>query len=1001
MMSISGFVWKKLGQKILEQCDLGWWLGLASTCAISGVFIMSSVDCAFAQIISDGTLGNESSQVTGLGSLFIIRGGATRGTNLFHSFDQFSIPTGGLAFFSNNLAIQNIISRVTGSSVSNINGSITARGTANVFLINPNGIILGPNASLNIGGSFAATTANAIQFGDQGFFSASIPNIPPPLLTVNPSAFLFNQIAGQRENSITVQAKLSVPNGRSLLLLGGNVSPNPSSTGRILIDGRMQGNRDALRALNGRVELGGVAEPGTVGLDVDGNSLRLSFPDGLALADVSLTNQANVTANVSGNSSTGGGGIHLEGGQVTLAGESRITAQTGTNQNGGDINIRASQLILQDASQISASTIGEGKGGALTLRASEFVQLSGTDADGNARGLFSNSYGVGDAGELTIETGRLILRDGAQVLAATAPGTEGQGGTLTVNASESVELSGTTPNGYPSRLSTQTDGTGDAGNLTILTRRLIVQDGGQVSAITLGAGQGGTLTVNASDLVELSGTTITPEGLFLGGLATETIDVLTQDTGDAGALTISTRQLIVRDGAKVSAATATSGLGGPLTVNASESVDVSGGGRLTTETRTAADAGDLTITTGQLNVSDRGLVSASTSGEGDGGNLTVNASDSVTLSSNGQLSVATSGAGAAGNLTITTRQLSGQDSAQISASTSGTGTPGNIFVREADSVVLNNSSISTAVNPGAVVNTAGAEQFGNIDIQTRLLSLIDGASVSASTSGQGDAGSIFVRDAEAVSLSDSSISTAVNAGAVGQGGGIDIQTGSLSLNDEAEVSAATFGTGRAGSILVGATDSVSLSNSTVSTETSGASQAGNVRIDTRQLAIQDRGQVSAATSGSGQGGSVEVNASDFVALNSRGRLLSESKGTGFAGDVTLTTPQLTLQSDAEISASTTVSLGGNVTLDGLETLEVSNSRISASTQEGIAGNVTVNATESVQLSGTLEDGTPAGLLAEATAGGNARNLTINTRQLRVEDGAQATVSSTGRGTAGN
>jgi len=102
---------------------------------------------------------------------------------------------------------------------------IKASGTANLFFLNPNGIVFGKNASLNIGGSFVATTANAIQFGNLGTFSATTPDAPSPLLTINPSALLFNQIASQGILNQSTQG-LQVSNGKSLLLVGGNVNLN-------------------------------------------------------------------------------------------------------------------------------------------------------------------------------------------------------------------------------------------------------------------------------------------------------------------------------------------------------------------------------------------------------------------------------------------------------------------------------------------------------------------------------------------------------------------------------------------------------------------------------------------------------------------------------------------------------------------------------------------------------------------------------------------------------
>ncbi len=438
----------------------GWQLALAGSLALVEAFTGGVNNSTFAQITPDSTLGDERSLVkpepdSSDPGFVQIEGGAIRGANLFHSFKEFNVSEGGGAsFYSPSAEIQNILARVTGGKPSQILGLLSAfsdsNSEINLFLINPNGIIFGQKARLDVGGSFVATTANAIQFGNQGFFSASTPDVPP-VLTVNPSALLFNQIgAGSIINKsvalnlidlilygrATVEG-LRVPDGKSLLLVGGNVE--------------LQGGQ--LRAQGGRVELGGLAGTGTVGLD---NDLHLNFPNGVALADVSLSNGAIVSASGAG----------------------------------GEIEVQGRRVTLTDGSQIKVQTTDSGQGGRLVVTASDSVELSGTSADGKLfSALLSQTFGSEPAGDLTIKTGKLIVQDGAQVSADTF--SQGHGGKLTVLASDSVEVRGKSTladgrevqSGLFSVASdpNKTGNIGDGGDLTIQTGRLIVRNGAGVA----------------------------------------------------------------------------------------------------------------------------------------------------------------------------------------------------------------------------------------------------------------------------------------------------------------------------------------------------------------------------------------------------------------------------------------------------------------------------------------------------------------------------------------
>ncbi|GFE69982.1 filamentous hemagglutinin N-terminal domain-containing protein [Chroococcus sp. FPU101] len=818
-----------------------------------------------AQIIPDSSLGAESSRtrpdtIKNLPS-DVIEGGATRGSNLFHSFREFNVNEGSGAYFANSGAIQNIFSRVTGGNISQIFGTLGVLGNANLFLINPNGIIFGAKASLDVGGSFVTTTANAVQFGNQGFFSVSEPQAPP-LLTVNPSALLFNQLNAQRiENRSIAPAGLDsfksplsglrVPDGRSLLFVGGE----------IVIDGGggvhtvIEINRDqvkevvnaGLHALGGRIELGGVAEPGIVGLDFlddQGNLLHLSFPDNLARANMLLTNRALIDARATNpNLSTVGNGIQLQGGRVEITNGTQIVTDTQTSQKAGDIIIRASQLIIS-GSRISTiagdpNSRMTGNAGSLTVNATESMEINAeaklkpVQLRINRReiqtrtiesGLFTQTNGSGNSGEMLIKTGHLSVQNGAEISTRANNRSQGNAGLMTVTATELVEVVG-----KDSKLVTQSDGSGDAGNLTIKTRQLIAKDGGRLQTDTLERGQAGTLIVEATESVEVSGRGTDGYNSRLSAAAQENF---TAETGDGGDIIIETKRLSVLNG-----------------------------GRVTTSTITGGNAGNITIKTGELIV---------------GG------------------------------------VLSG-DVARITTFTSGGGKPGSIYIK-ADSISLfDNGLISAAVNPRASGNAQ--RQGGNINIQTRTLSITNEAQILASTAKKDQAGNIKI-NAEEIELSgEGGLSVAATEG--GRAGNLTVTTGKMIIENGAQVSVS-----------------------------SPQGQAGNIDITANSLSM-NRGTISAETGQSQdeQGGAkIKLQVSDVLLMNNESTISAIALINANGGNITISAQDIRLQNDSDLRTNVLsgVGGGGDITLSANSILAFNDSDILAFAQDGIGGNIILN-----------------------------------------------------------
>ncbi len=871
---------------------------------------------ALGQITPDNTLGNEKSVVTpnvdlkgNLGDL--IEGGAIRESNLFHSFSDFNVPDMGRVYFDNPAGIQNILTRVTGTNVSNILGTLGVLGNANLFLINPNGIFFGPNSSLDLGGSFFGTTADRVLFEDGTEFSAKNPNGKPLLTIKTPSGLQF----GSNPGSITNHSSLfQVPNVQTLGLIGGEVT--------------IPGGR--LRASDGRIELGSVGPNGLVNLIPTDTSFGLDYSAVQEFQDISLSEGAFVDTSGEGGGSIqlqgakvslrdrsfvfadtlgsqNGGGIVVEASQLSLEGGSLITADVFGSGQGGDLSITTGQLMVSDGAVVSAFTVGLGDGGNLTVDAEETVQVIGTSADGQFRSALvaeAAQGSIGNAGNLSITTGQLMVSDGA-VVSTTTFGL-GDGGNLTVDAEETVQVIGNSADGqFRSGLFAEADqgSIGNAGNLSITTGQLIVSDGAVVSAFTVGLGDGGNLTVNASESVQVIGT------LANNSRRRSSLLVQTQGTGKAGNVSITTGQLIVSDGALVSASAFGLGDGGNLTVDASESVQLIGtsaDGRVSSglfaQTEGTGTARDLKITTGQLIVKDGAQVSARTIGEGDGGKLTVDASESVQVigtSADGRIRsalwVQTQTKGKARDLKITTGQLIVKDGAVVSASTIGEGDGGDLSITTEELIVKDGAQVSAG--------TFGLGDGGNLTVDaSESVQLIgttaDGqfsSGLFTQTQGTGNAGELLKITTGQLIVKDGAVISTGSTQPGSSAGTVEINANSIFLNNEGIISAETAG-GDDSNINLYSRDIRLLDESLIITNARNTTTGGNITIDTDTLVGLGNSDIT-ANAEQGRGGRVEIKAQGIFGLEFRVRetlgndiTSTSERGSSFSGEVILNTP---------------------------------------------------------------------------------------------------------------
>ena len=830
--------------------------------------LAASASLCSAEITTDGTVGVAPAQSLN-GPIFEITSnlGEQHGNNLFHSFSAFNLTSSESANFSGPANISNIISRVTGGSASSIDGAINSSIVgANLFLINPSGIIFGENASLNISGSFHASTASYLTLADGGRFDAVTP--ANDMLTIAPpQAFGF---LGNTPGNITVNGSLlQLDNGQTLSLVGGDIS---------IQDG-------LLFVPEGTVQLVSVASAGEVDVDVS----NVSVDQFSLFGTISITHTGNMFSRRVRHFLRPVGNIDTNG------------------DSGGTILIRGEQFVL-DSGWVFADN-DTGAGGVVDIQLTDKLHAA------NGSIISADAYGSGQGGVVKVTAPRVILETGGR-LQAENNGTN-RGGIIDVNASESITISGSSPDTLPfsviqSGIFVNTISTGDGGSATVVTDQLTVGAEGIIEAnANYSGGNGGSLNITAQKV-----------SLSDGGI----IRTNTLGNGDAGSIVLGIDNLEINTGASIASQSFGAGNAGTITITATDSVSVTGKNELNdsaivTNAFSTGNGGQIDITASNLTVSEDGniqsgvgfhkivlgLPPATADTQAGSINLQVN---NLTIASAGQISTQSENAGQAGNIsvqvndTLSITSPVGDVQSGLFSTALGTGAGGNLTI-----------TTGTLEMTGGAINVSSIMEgdAGSLSISANQVNLNSGAQLSTSVGGNGNGGQLSVQASGDVSI-DGQASDGFQSGLYslsegnGKGGDIYLSGATVSLTDSGIITAESTGTGDAGSIDVTGTN-LFMDNATISTEAIQA-DGGNIKLNVTGTILARNSDITAAVGGGlGNGGNINIDP-EFVILDNS-RILANAFG-GNGGNITIVADHFISSGNSVLDASSQLGIDGAI-----------------------------------------------------------------------------------------
>jgi filamentous hemagglutinin family protein len=698
---------------------------------------------SYAQISLDGSLGPRGS-LSGPHHVIPADVGQTRGPNLFHSFGTFNLRTGESATFTGPSTVGNILSRVTGGTPSHIDGLLrTTIPGANFYLLNPQGVSFGPNASLDVTGSFHVSTADYLRLADGAIFATDLGR-DSVLSAAPPTAFGFLRL---RPAPISVQgSSLRVGEGQTFSVLGGDLTITGSATTSEM--------RPSLGALSGRVYLASLASPGEVRPSASDQPPGLHMDNVASLGTMDMRQGARVDT-----SGAGSGTVVIRSGRL-LMDSARVVSHTRGDTDGARVglDIEVDTLTLTGGSDLETDVFGAGAGGMIQVTATDTVTIDGTTATGlNPTSTISSvTASAGAGGGIVLSAPELRLVDRAFITSGVD--------------SDTFDI------------------TGRGGDIVLQVGRLILTGASQINALTTAVGDGGKLTVTATESITMTGrNTIVQVGMLSGSVG---------GPGNAGDIVVTAPRVTLAQGAVINTSTTTAGRAGDIRVTATEALTLTGtspdkraASGIRSETRGQGNAGTVVVQAPTVTVDGGAIISTSTglrptprnpSSSGQGGRVTIRA-DTVILSGPGsEVSSATGGRGAGGDVLIQARNVQLADGARILADSTGTGDAGNLHLGATETFRSRNSTVTTQATQAS---------GGDITLRGgRLVQMTDSVMTAEVAGGPQTVGGNITVDAALVVLERSAISANAVAG---QGGNVRLTSQALFADPATTVSASS------------------------------------------------------------------------------------------------------------------------------------------------------------------------------------------------------------------